>query len=420
MDATTHSCTEASEACIYVAKQPIFDRKGQIWGFELLFRASKLSGTAQYVDANVATSQVLSDGFFLAAPSIEKNKHVLINFPKEMLLGGAAHTLPSEMCIIEILESVEPCPEVIAACRELKKAGFKLALDDFTDQPDYEELIGLADIVKVDILGQKPAQVITIFNKLKPYGCKLLAEKVENRKIFELTKKLGFDYFQGFFFRKPEIIPGKKISANESTKLKLMQEIGQEDFDFKVLADIISRDLSISYRLLRYVNSAYFGQLKKVDSLIQAIMILGQKQIVRWLRVILLSDMDAMGKVQVVAMTSVQRARFLELLGESNRSIRMSGESMFFLGIFSMIDVLLGIPMEEALKDLPLNEAVTNGLLGLNTQAHFWIELVESFEKGHWEKIDTMIKEKHLNPLNISLLYVEALKWTRDILSETV
>jgi len=420
MDQTDHASAEPSGSPIFVAKQPIFDRKGQIWGFELLFRGSGQAGKAQFVDEDVATSQVLCDGFFLAAPSIEKGKCVLINFPEQMILSGAAHTLPSDKCIIEILETVEPSPEIIAACQDLKKAGFKLALDDFVGRPGYEELIRLADIVKVDILGQTPQQVIKIFNTLKPYGCKLLAEKIENRKIFELTRKLGFDYFQGFFFRKPEIIPGKKISSNETSKLKLMQEIGKEDFDFKELAKTISHDLSISYRLLRYVNSAYFGQAKKVESLVQAIMILGQKQIVRWLRVIILSDMDAMGNAQAAALTSVQRARFLELLGESDKQIPISSESMFFMGIFSMLDVLLGIPMEEVLKELPLSEDVKDALLGRDLKARFWLELVENFEQAHWDKISQMIKEKNLNPWETSLLYIEAMKWTREILGETV
>ena len=411
-----HAEKDSPATCIYVAKQPIFDRKGQIFGFELLFRCSDKANTAQFINADVATSKVISDGFFLAAPGIEKNKRVFINFTKEMLLNGSAYTLPSEMCIIEILEDIKPCPEILAACRELKNNGFKLALDDFVGQPGYEELIGLADIVKVDILRQKPAQVIAIYNKLKPFGCKLLAEKVEDRKIFELTKQLGFDYFQGFFFRKPEIIPGKKISANDATKFKLMQEIGKEDLDFKELSEIISHDLSISYRLLRYVNSAYFGRDKKVNSLVHAIMTLGQKQLVRWLRVVMLSDMDEGNTVHIVIATSVHRARFLELLSESD-ACHMPGESMFFLGFFSMLDVLLGIPMKDIVNELPLSEEVKDGLLGHNMNMHSWIELAEDFEKAQWGDISKIIENKKLNPLHTNLLYIEAMKWSREILS---
>ena len=403
---------------IFVAKQPIFDRQGMIWGFELLFRAAADAQRAEFPNADSATSQVLSDGFFLAQPGIERDKHILINFPKDMLLCGAAYTLPTDMCIIEILESVEPEPEIIETCLALKKAGFKLALDDYVSQPGYEQLIELADIVKVDILGQRPDQVIHIFNTLKPYGCKLLAEKVEDRRFFDLTRKLGFDYFQGFFFRKPEIIQGKKISSNETTKLKLMQELGKEDFDFKALADTISKDLSISYRLLRYVNSAYFGQSKKVESLLQAIVILGQKQFARWLRVIILSDMDSSQKAQAAAMSSVQRARFLELLRESDNRIFLSPESMFFLGIFSMLDVLLGVPMAELLKELPLDDEVKSALLRMDIPSRFWLDLVENYEQANWEKISDMLRERNLNPLNTSLIYVEAMKWTREIFGE--
>jgi len=418
MDEPNKPKPDQSGTPIFVAKQPIFDRQGMIWGFELLFRGTGADQRAEFADADMATSQVIADGYFLAQPGIEQGKRILINFPREMILCGAAFTLPSEICIIEILESVEPEPEIIEACLALKKSGFKLALDDYVSQPGYEKLIEVADIVKVDILGQRPEQIIKIFNKLKSYGCKLLAEKVEDRKFFELTKKLGFDYFQGFFFRKPEIIQGKKISSLESSKLKLMQEIGKEDFDFKALAETISCDLSVSYRLLRYVNSAYFGQAKKVESLLQAIVILGQRQFSRWLRVIILSDMDSTKKAQAAALASVQRARFLELLRESDSRISLSQESMFFLGIFSMLDVLLGVPMVELLKELPLDEEVKKALLRLDNPASFWLELVENYEQANWDRISDMFRERNLNPLNTSLLYVEAMKWTREIFGE--
>lgn len=406
---------EAPEA-VFVARQPIFDRKNEVWGYELLFRNSASAPTAVFSDDNVATSKVIGDGFHLARPSVNPNFKILINFPRDLLLEGAAFTLPPELCIIELLETIMPEPEVLRVVDELRQAGYKIALDDYFGQPEFGPLLARADIVKVDILGRDPAHIIRVFNQLKPYGCQILAEKVESRVIYDLCKKLGFHLFQGFFFSRPEIIPGKKLSSSEGAKLRLLNEIGKTDFDLRKLAGIIAHDLSISYRLLRYINSVHFSRPYRVDSIKQALNLLGQRQLSQWLRVTVLSDLDAGRKTQVVAATSVQRARFLETLVVHLDPAPHQAETMFMIGLFSLLDVLLCMPMEQALADLPLEDEVKRPLLGEECPAREWLRFLEHFERANWDEVVGKLGTSGLSTATASRLYVDALTWTRNIL----
>jgi EAL and modified HD-GYP domain-containing signal transduction protein len=415
---TTKTTDQPDESvAIFVARQPIFDRKSRIWGYELLFRSAAEAHEAQFDNSDQATSKVIADGFFMAKPGIESGAKMLINFPRNLLLEGAAYTLPKETCIIEILETVDPEPEILAALTDLKKAGYQLALDDYVGQPGFEQIIALADIVKVDIYGRNPQEVAAIVGGLRPYGVQLLAEKIEDRVIYRVCERLGFDFFQGFFFRKPEIIPGKKLGTGEMTKLQLLQELGKEDLDVRDIAEIIGRDISISYRLLRYINSAHFSPRFKIESITHALTMIGQRQLAQWLRVVLLADLDTTGNSQVVAMTSVQRAKFLELLTVSGSVAGYAPESMFLLGLFSMLETLLGIPMRELLEQLPLEEEIKRALVGDESPLRTWLELVEAYENAKWDTVERILKERRLWPIETSRQYIEAMKWTREILS---
>jgi len=409
--------TPDESVAIFVARQPIFDRKSRIWGYELLFRSAGDEREAKFGDSDQATSQVIADGFFMAQPGIESGAKMLINFPRNLLLEGAAFTLPKESCIIEILETVNPEPEILSALSDLKKAGYQLALDDYVGQPGFEEIIALADIVKVDIYGRAPKEVAAIVAGLRPYGVQLLAEKIEDRVIYRVCERLGFDFFQGFFFRKPEIIPGKKLGTGEMTKLQLLQELGKEDLDVREVSEIIGRDISISYRLLRYINSSHFSPRFKIESITHALTMIGQRQLAQWLRVVLLADLDTAGNSQVVAMTSVQRAKFLELLTLSGAVAGHSPESMFLLGLFSMLETLLGMPMDVLLEHLPLEEDIKRALAGEVSSLRIWLELVESYENAKWDTVERILKDRRLWPIETSRQYIEAMKWTREILS---
>ncbi len=249
---------------VFVARQPIFTRKDRVQGYELLFREGQMQQSANIFDPVQATLDVISYGFDLAASAIGRPKPVYINFPQELLIRRSALALPSNQCVVEILETVKPEPEVIEACLDLKKKGYRLALDDFYGQPGYEKLLDLADVIKVDILKMHPLEIKKIVNYLSSKKARLLAEKIEHVKIYQYCKQMGFDLFQGFFFCSPQLMSGCKLTPNQNSRLELFKKLAHDEWSPRQLAGIIQNDAALSYRLLRYINSAFFGFRNKI------------------------------------------------------------------------------------------------------------------------------------------------------------
>ncbi len=401
---------------IFVARQPIFDRNQDIWGYELLFRHSGTAQAAQVQDEDTATAKVIADGFSLACSEGQGDKKFLINFPQNLILKGTAYALPKDICVVEILETVQVVPEIIDACKKIKEAGYILALDDFVGQPGFEPLIELADIVKVEVLGASPPKVIKLTQMLKRWKCELLAEKVEDKQMFQLTKSLGYSYFQGYFFSKPEIVPGRKISSGAMAKVRLLQELSKAEFEVKHLAKIITADLSLSYRLLKYLNSAGMAVKHKITSIAQAVAILGDKPIKQWLMVVLLSDMAPTSKAEELSFISVQRGRFLELVARTLAPPPFTGDTMFMLGLFSKLDALLNQPMEEIVGPMPLEQEIKLALFGEQNRAHAWLDLVEAVHLGSWERAGELLEGFGVDTEQASILHARATAWTHSIL----
>lgn len=401
---------------IFVARQPIFTREQDIWGYELLFRHSGHGNEAKISDPDIATAKVIADGLSMVLPQLDAQKKVLINFPQNLLAGGVNVTLPPEQCIIEILETVAPTPEILDSCNRIKQEGYMLALDDFVGNTGYEPFLELADIVKVDVLGQSKDDIIKLSQRLKHYNCRLLAEKVEDADINQLTMSLGYSYFQGYYFSKPEIIEGHKISTEDISTLQLLEELSKEDFEVRDLDRIISTDISLSYRLLKYINSAYFALQQKVQSITQAITLLGSKLLRNWLMVIILSDLDRGPRDEELITVSVTRARFLTLLAKIVKRLPYKPETMFMLGLFSKLDALLSQQMEEVLEALPLEEEIIEGLCGRPNKAYDFLCLAEAVEQGDWPQTEKLLEKYSLDPGKTAIAHNEARSWTHQIL----
>lgn len=404
---------------IFIGRQPIFDRHNAVWGYELLFRHSGSAGNAAITDPDLATSKVVADGISLARSGLGEHKQFLINFPAKLLRGDAPYVMPKDSCIVEILETVIPDPEILQALQAIKAAGYRLALDDYIGTPGFEPFLQLADIIKVEVLGMPVAKLKATVNDLAAYGGVLLAEKIEDAATLELTKSLGFKLFQGFYFSKPEIIPGRKISSSASTKMQLMQTLSQPELDFDALAAIISRDTSISYRLLRYINSAGFGVRHKIQSINQAIVQLGAKRTRQWLMVVILADIDPSPKAEELCRSSVHRARFLEQLTQvaSPLSMALSPDSMFMLGLFSRLDALLGMTMTEILADMPVDERLRAALLGEADPVHQWLELCRVLEAGHWALAKNYLKRLHVPEESAAVSFAQASVWANAVMT---
>ncbi len=401
---------------IFVARQPIFDVHEKVWAYELLFRSSAQAKTAAVTEDDLATASVIADGFSLAFSGMDKSRKAFINFPQRLLLDGSVYALPKEICVVEVLETITPTPEMVAALRRIKEHGYVIALDDYVGQPGFEDIIPLADIVKVEVLGMAPEKLKFISADLRRHGCRLLAEKVEDRATYDLTKSFGFSLFQGYFFSRPEMVTGSKVPTPVLAKMRLLRALTGEDFDVRELSQVISSDPSVSYRLLNFINSAAFSLRSNIQSIQQALTLLGKQQIKQWFLAVIISDFDSSSKVQEAAFTSLQRARYLESMAKLLDDRAFPPESLFLMGLFSRLDVLLGQPMNKLLENIPLDKEVEAALLSKPTPYWSWLSLVEDIEIANWEDVEEFLETRGLNQETSAINYTESIGWTQTLL----
>jgi len=394
---------------VFVARQPIFDRLRRVVAYELLFR-SGTENVFRTTNGDTASLSVISSGIHVFGFSfLTAGKPAFINFTKQLLLSGTALILPPKQVVVELLETIEPDEEVINACRELKRHCYLLALDDFVLKPGYEPLAELADIIKVDFLQVKGEDRKTLVQKFGRRGIRMLAEKVETYEDFSDALQAGYVYFQGFFFCKPEIVSGREIPSHKLAYLRLMQEISREDLDFNRMELVFKSDISLSYKLLRYVNSAAIGLRYPVTSLRQAMVVLGEQNLRRWvmlaLATIMLED-----KPQELLVTGVVRGRFCELVCK-RLGLEAIGFDPFLIGLFSVLDALLDRPLPELLEGLPVAAEVKDALLGLPTVLGKVYKLVVNYERADWEKVSELTKQLNLQEQELPLLYAQSVSW---------
>ena len=263
----------------FVARQPILDKAENLWGFELLFRQDLSNNWAIIEDPDAATISIASSGFLRATSGIPAGLKIFINFTEELLLKRFPLALPAQTTVIEILEDIPISIELIESLKELKKEGYILALDDFTGDDAYKSVLPYIDIIKLDCFGRSIDDIINIKNKFSDASCLFLAEKVESESVVTALKEQGVALFQGYYFARPQMLAGKEITSATSSKLKLVTEIEKDELDIEAIIAGIQADISMSYRLIRYVNSSVFSFQKKIDSIRQCVALLGFKKL---------------------------------------------------------------------------------------------------------------------------------------------
>ncbi|WP_319582805.1 HDOD domain-containing protein [uncultured Pseudodesulfovibrio sp.] len=400
---------------LFIARQPVFTPEESVWGYELLFR-SGADNVAVIDDESQATASVIADGLTLAIDGMDSGARVLINFPEKLLVEDAGFALPKERCVVEILENVRPGKDTLAAARRLKEAGYSLAVDDFFGQDELRPFVELADIVKMDILALEsdPKRIKEGMAGL-PGNVTLLAEKVEDNETFKVLRDMGFSLFQGFFFSRPEIIPGRKLTAAETTKLQLLSELSKPDFEPARLASIVQSDPSLTYRLFRYVNSVGFGPVQKITSVKRALDMMGMLQSKQWLRSVIIADLNPSPKAAELAYLAVHRAKFMEsICSSSNRNV-CEPDTLFMTGLFSLLDAMLGIRMGDILQSLPLDESVVEALDG-NGELYDLLRLAASYERGQWGETSQRLKKLSLDSNQAELLYIQSRSWAQKML----
>jgi c-di-GMP-related signal transduction protein len=401
---------------IYVARQPIFNKDKTVLGYELLFR----DGTSNFftgTDGNAATSNVLSNSYIsIGIENITGNNLAFINFTRDLLLQQTPQMFSKDKLVVEVLEDVQPDEAVISACKELSSKGYKIALDDFFYHFNMEPLIAIADIIKFDFRMTDAIQIEKIIWKLSKYNLKFLAEKVETPEEFKSALDMRFEYFQGYFFSKPEVIKGKDISSGQLNLLEIIVEINKADFQFSKVEAIIARDVAISYKLMRYINSAYFRRASKISSIKQAISLLGEKGIRNFLSLVSMTRL-AENKPDELIRSSIIRAKFSELVGEEVRSGINSSE-LFTLGLFSSIDAVLDDTMENLMSKLPLSDNLKKALVEGEGQLNNYLKLVMCYEKGDWEGVLRYSEAVNIDGKLLPQIFIDAVMWAEAIVSD--
>lgn len=397
---------------IFVGRQPIFNEDLTIYAYELLFRQSSTATDANVFDGDKATSQVMMNCFVdIGIQNIVGQHKAFINLTEHFLSNPDLIVIPSTQVVLEVLEDVDPSPQVVNALQTLHEKGFIIALDDFVYDDKFKPMMEYASIIKVDLTLESRAEIEANLPKLKQYKCDLLAEKIETYEEFEFFKKLGFKYFQGYFFAKPTIVQGKEIPSNKMVILQLVAKINQPDLDINELTTIITNDVSMSHKILKYINSAASIVRTEVSSIQQAVMLIGIQTIKNWVTVLALSGQAQ--KPLELSTSALVRARFCQQLAKKNKL--PNPDNYFTVGLFSLIDAMLDQPMQDLMSELALSDESKKAIMNYEGSYGEVLKIALALEFMEYQKIQS----DNLDLSDLITLYLESFKWADDLLKAT-
>lgn len=399
-----------SEQWPLLARQPIFNRKMQVVAYELLCRNYDIDFTSPE-GGDTASSQVLLHTFTdLSIQSVVGKHQAFINFTRTLLL--APPPFNQDQLVIEVLEGQKVDAQMLHSLKRLREKGYTIALDDFELTEETRGLIPYADIIKLDVLQLSTEQILEHVEYLKPFGITLVAEKVETYEMLEFCKASGFDLFQGYFLARPKIIKGRKITENKQAVLQLLSVLHDPDVHLDEVERLIAHDPLLSYKLLRLVNSAAFALPRNIESLRQAIMLLGLDIIKNWINLLAMANMgDKPLELSIAALT---RARMCAAIATEMNG-RTRSDSFFTVGLLSTLDAFMDAPLEVLLESLSLNENLNEALLQHSGNEGRVLEIVEHYEKANWEKIDwEYLSANNITPDVLTHIYLEAISWVSN------
>ena len=396
---------------VYIARQPIFDRHVRLAGYELLFRTGDEQGRAVIADADDATSNVVMNTLTEFTLERTVGPHpAWINVTRKFLLDGLADALPAKRCTLELLEGQEVDDELIEVLKRLRGRGFKVALDDFTYDASREALIPIADVVKIDVLALGVKGAAEELRNLRGRGITAVAEKVETQEEFHLCKDEGFELYQGYFFCKPEVMRTKAIGTNKLSLLQLLAALQDPEIELKRLEELIGHDVALSYRLLRYINSAFFGLRTRVDGIGRAIALLGLSNVKRWATMTVFAGIE--GKPRELLITAMVRGRMCELLGPEMGE--RSADQLFTLGLFSVVDALVDAPMGEVLASIPFPDDMVAALTAHAGAKGKLLRSVLHWERGEAREAAAL----GITPGKLAEAHSDAVAWADNATSE--
>ncbi len=363
----------------YLARQPILDASENVIGYELLFR-ERIAGLLSTMNSERASMTTMDSSLLLGTASLTGGKRAFINCTRELLVSGFVTLLPADLCVLEILEDVVPDTEVLQACRRLRNQGYSLAMDDFVAKHSGSPFLDLVKYVKVDLRATSRDEQALISRELSRHGLTLVAEKVETREDFEFVSRLGYRYFQGYFFCRPVTIAARDIPTTARAHLRLLQASQSPELDLDSLDKLIRPEVALCYRLLRYLNSAAFG-LYPVRSIKHALTLLGEREIRKWIALVTTAMLAQNKPAELVRMAMV-RGRFCETFAAKGEE-----EDFFLAGLFSLVDALLDRPMENLVHELPISSDCRIALLGGDNVIGDTLRLCRMCEQAEFDQV---------------------------------
>ena len=408
-DSNTHDPKPAR----FAARLPILTRDEKVFAYKLLFSTSLGNYIPQQVDGNTASRSLIDMSSLIGLRTLSNGLPAFIVTTRDILVGEYLALLPPEKVIAEIPDSVALDAEVLAACNTMKENGFGIALSNFRPNDARQELAGIADYIKIHIKGSTVAEITELARRFRTRGPRLIAERVETRDDFEFAKAEGFTFFEGYFFRKPETMRARGAQSYRTVYLRLLAAISKPALDWKELEQIIKSDPMLYYRLLRYLNSALFGLRGEVKTIGQALTILGEDEIRRWCRLSGMLDLSR-NKPSDLALASLVRARFGE---ELRARVDAGNADLFQMGLLSLMDAILEIPMREVLEGLPLEENVKTVLLENKGSLTPIFDLMLAMEAGIWPRIEVLAAQLAIDQDFTAQSYWKAMEWAQSVMT---
>ncbi|WP_214694516.1 MULTISPECIES: HDOD domain-containing protein [unclassified Exiguobacterium] len=389
---------------VYVARQPIFDQKLRVCGYELLYRRSE-NNMFENVDDSLATADVIHNAYLVFNfRELTEGTRAFINFPQTLIEGEVPSLLPRQSLVVEVLEHVEPTEKVLQSLRSLRRQGYTIALDDFVFEEKYRALIGLADIIKIDYQATPVEQQQKLIDALG-HRVEFLAEKIETSAEYEIAKRLGYKMFQGYFFSRPIVIHGAEVHPLRHTLIEVLKELDRPEPSFRRISAQIERSVDLSYKMLRSVNTVYQKGRHTIQSIEQAVARIGLDELKRWSYLMLLREMQTSESKELIKQ-SVIRGKMMELIAEDTNS-GASPFDAFITGIFSSLDVILDEAMQTLIAELPVVPPVKAALLGEPNELRMLLEDVIAYER--------LTIPIHNTDSDWAQYYIEAIRWSRSL-----
>lgn len=396
---------------MFIARQPIFNKRLDVYGYELLFRGSSKSMEFDGISSASATATVISGLFECGIDCIVEDKYAFVNFDDDFIHSDTLELIEPKRLIVEVLESVEVDERLTKRLKELKDKGYKIALDDFFENIAEYPLIPIADIIKFDIMATPLETIKADVRAALSRNKTILAEKIETEEEFLKAKEMGFHLFQGYFFSKPKIT-AKTFSEGTSKMqyLRIIRELKKEEPSFQKIAEIVETDVVLAYRLIRIISNRIDGDL--IPSIKKALMYLGLKESERWIYILLMQDYGS-NKPKELMRISLIRTRFAEKIALYGGLKKYSIEASM-MGLFSVLDAMLDKTMEDALEDISLSKPIKDALIYNKGVLFPVLKLLIDYEKGNWEEAERISKELNIDEIVLREEFLDAIQWARD------